>query len=407
MRRRRWGITGVCAGVVLVLGSVAFRSAVAPALVRFPLNLDETAHYTGHQVVYVDSRTLLPLAQPTTVPITVDRHVKVVSGDFSRAVVDETITVRAGAATTVETYQYVMDRRSMQLVDDPRSYAFGNPKATMHPAGGYRVNFAMGTTATGSYRSYIPEADATTPLVLTEGRHYHADARVSVIDFASKLMRPVAPYYLAHLRAMGLPMQITSAQLQPQLVAAGVDVNRALADVGSRLSPAEQQLVTDTLSKPIPLRYYFIVDGTVSIEPKTGALIDVHSSAEGVAVKPDLSGAAALDTVLQKYSSIPSVKAAADGLAALTARAPQRAEMLVYTQTVPSSLHVASKAGQQASQMNLVELRLPAAMALLGLLMLILGVLLWRSARPRRVQVGAYEQPSPPAPRPERELEQV
>ena len=148
MRRRRWGIVGACAGVVLLLGSMGVRVAVAPALVRLPLNLDETAHYTGRALTYVDAKTLVPLAKPTSVPITVDRHVKVVSGSFSHAVVDETITITAGSTKTVEQYQYVMDRRSMQLVDDPRAYAFGNAKAVMRGAGAYRVNFAMGTTAT-------------------------------------------------------------------------------------------------------------------------------------------------------------------------------------------------------------------------------------------------------------------
>ncbi len=405
MRRRRWGIAGVCVAVVLVLGSVAVRTVAAPALVRFPLNLDETAHYSGHELVYVDARTLLPLAKPASVPITVDRHVKVVSGDFSRALVDETVTVKAGSVTTVETYQYVMDRRSMQVVNDPRSYAFGDPKATMHPAGAYRVNFAMSTTGNGSYRSYIPEADATTPLALVEGRHYHADARVSVIDFSSKLTRPVAPYYLAHLRALGLPMQITTAELQPQLAAAGIDVNRALADVGPRLTPAEQRLVTETLSKSIPLRYYFIVNGTVSIEPKTGALVDVHSTEEGVAVKPDLGGASALNSLLARYSSIPSVKAAADGLAALARREPQRAETFVYTQTVASSLHVAHKATQQASQMNLVETRLPNGLLLLGMLVLLGSLLAWRGARPGEPD-PMYE-PTDTAPSHERDLEHV
>ena len=193
----------------------------------------------------------------------------------------------------------------MKLVDDPRSYAFGDPKARMHGADAYRVNFAIGTTADGSYRSFIPEADLTTRLVPAEGKHYHSDARTSVIDFESRITHEVAPYYLAHLKAMGLPMQITTAELQPQLVAAGIDVNKALADVGSRLTPSEQKLVSDTLAKPVPLRYYFIVDGTISVEPTTGRLVDVHSTEEGVAVKPDLTGASALGEVLQKYSAIP------------------------------------------------------------------------------------------------------
>ena len=47
MRHRRWSIALVCVGVVLLAGSVAFRLFAVPALVRFPLNIDETTHYTG------------------------------------------------------------------------------------------------------------------------------------------------------------------------------------------------------------------------------------------------------------------------------------------------------------------------------------------------------------------------
>ena len=91
---------------------------------------------------------------------------------------------------------------------------------------------------------------------------------------------------------MGLPMQVTVGQLQPQLLAAGIDVGQALADVGPRLTPDESGAAgRDAGHSRSRCNYFFVVDGLISIEPKTGALIDVHSNAEGVAVQPDLSGA--------------------------------------------------------------------------------------------------------------------
>ena len=42
------------------------------------------------------------------------------------------ITITTPSSTNVENYQYVMDRRTMKFVSDPRQYAFGDPKATMH-----------------------------------------------------------------------------------------------------------------------------------------------------------------------------------------------------------------------------------------------------------------------------------
>ena len=76
-----------------------------------------------------------------------------------------------------------------------------------------------------------------------------------------------------------------------------------------RLTPDESKLLSATLARPVALKYFFFADGLVSIEPKTGALIDVHAQREGVAVQPDLNGVAALQPLLDKYSAIPSVKA--------------------------------------------------------------------------------------------------
>jgi hypothetical protein len=150
MTRRRWSTVAVCIGIVLVMAAAAFRAFAVPALIRFPLNVDETTHYTGIATTYIDESTLLPLVTPKREPVRVDRHTRVVNGDFSKAVIAETITIRTGSTTSVENYQYVMDRRSMQFADDPRQYAFGDPKSIMHAAGGHRVNFAMGTTTDGT-----------------------------------------------------------------------------------------------------------------------------------------------------------------------------------------------------------------------------------------------------------------
>ncbi len=388
MRRGRWSVAAACVGAVLVTGSVAFRTFGASALVRFPLDVDETARYTGTALTYVDPATLLPLAHPKQAPVQISRHVKVVSGTFTKAVIDETVTITTGGTTNVETYQYVIDRRSMQMVSDPRQYAFGDPKATMHAAGAYRVNFAMGTNTKGSYLAYIPEEDAVSQMHLVEGPHRHSDAPVAVIDFSSKRDGPVAPYYLAHLKAMGLPMEVSPAQLAPILLADGIDVNKALADVGPRLQPAESALVTATLAKSVPLRYVFLSDGVVSIEPKTGALIDVHTQQQGVAVQPDLSGASVLQPLLDRYASIPSVKALSDGLAALAKRPPQVAESYTYTQTVASSLAVTKVAREHARMANLVDVRAPWTTATTGLVLLALGLIGWWGARRERTRAA-------------------
>lgn len=403
MRHRRWGTAAACVGAVLLVGSVAVRVVAAPALVRFPLNVDETTHYTGTSSTFVDQATLLPLAHPKREPVEITRHVRVLSGDFSRAVIQEAVTVKTPSSTDVQKYQYVIDRRSMKMVSDPRQYAFGNPKAVMHAAPGtYRVNFAMGTSIKGSYLAYIPEEDAASRLVPVEGPHPQPDVSLSVVDFASHRDGPVAPYFLAHLKALGLPMEVTAAQLEPLLRANGIDVNRALSDVGPRLTAAESRLVSTTLTKAVPLRYFFLSQGVISIEPETGALIDVHTKEQGISVQPDLRGASALQPLLRKYAAIPSVKALAEGLAKMASRPPQVAQRLTYTQTVPSSRAAADIAQDNEATMNLVKVRVPLGLALLGLILLGIGLFeLRRGRRHKDSHSAAGSDPSSGSPKAE------
>jgi hypothetical protein len=243
--------------------------------------------------------------------------------------------------------------------------------------------------------------------VLAEGEHYHSDARIEVIDFTSRMEKPVAPYYRAHLEAMGLPMQVTAAQLQGQLAAVGIDVNGALADVLPLLTPDESALLAATLAKPVPLHYFFFVDGSISIEPKTGALVDVHAQREGVAVQPDLTAVASLAPLLTKYAAIPSVKALSYGLFALTDRPPQVAQELRYKQTVPSSLAAADRARTQGQKMTLVTWWVPGAMALLGLLLWVVGLIGWRRAGRRGPGTPVPGEPVTPVVAPDREPERV
>ena len=73
----------MCVGAALLVGSVAVRVVAAPALVRFPLNVDETTRYKGTATTFVDQATLLQYAQPKREPLEISRHVHVVSGNFS------------------------------------------------------------------------------------------------------------------------------------------------------------------------------------------------------------------------------------------------------------------------------------------------------------------------------------
>ena len=64
---RRWiGVVVAVLGAIVLIGSFVWRSAVVPALVRYPTDLDVTPQYAGTVTLYIDPSTHLPLSEPTT-----------------------------------------------------------------------------------------------------------------------------------------------------------------------------------------------------------------------------------------------------------------------------------------------------------------------------------------------------
>jgi hypothetical protein len=110
--------------------------------------------------------------------------------------------------------------------------------------------------------------------------------------------------------------------------------------------------------------------------------------------------------VFAKFSTIPSVNALSTGLVALAGREPQAVQDLQYKQTVPSSVSAADTARRMGRRMTLVEWWVPGAMALVGLILLVMGLIGWRRAA-RRGGDDAPAEPLRPAAAPERETQLV
>ena len=251
----------MCVGVVLLVGSVAFRRGRGSGARALPAQhrRDHALHRNGDDVR--GSATLLPLATPKVEPLSLSRHVKVVDGDYGQAVVRETVTIKAGPTTSVEKYQYVMDRRSMKFVEGSAPVRVWDPSATIHAAGAYRINFAMGTNEDGKYLSYIPEADASVPLVLTEDRHHHSDANIEVWTSPARWTSRSRP--TTGLTSRRWPADAGDRGATPRTARRRRHQRRtprspmcAPAD-----SPDESKLLADTLTKPMPLKYFFEVGG--------------------------------------------------------------------------------------------------------------------------------------------------
>lgn len=371
LKRTKW-LLG--AGALLAVAAVGVKVVGEPALVRFPLNVDQTLRYTGTATVYVNPATGATLATPIRTPLTVDRSVKVVGGDFSHAVVTETDNITFAGKTQTATYRYYMNRRNMQLVDGPQSYAFDNPANRMAAAGTYRVNFPMDTTAR-TYRAWAPETNSVATATAAGKAHHDPVSGDQVITFNTSLDHAVAPYYLDFLRSQGMPTSLSAAAVASQLQASGVSISRVLADVGPRLTAAQLATLTEALARPVPLRYSYFQRGQVQVQTSTGAVVGASVSREGVTVTPDLSGTAPAVAILAPYADLPSVQALSRAVSSLSQ--PRTAVSMAYSET-PASIHEAvAVANSQGARMNLIQWQLPLGIGMAAVVVLLLAAV-WR-----------------------------
>ena len=374
MRRRKVGIVLLGLGIALVIAAVSFRVFLVPQLVRFPSDLDKTLHYEGTYTEYFDRSTATPLRQPLQHPFRLDRHVVVTTSSASTVVLAERLTLHQGSQVLHQRNQYVMDRRSMKLEDDSRSWAL-TPDDVVDRSGAYRLTFPLGVTSTGVYDVWNNETGATYRLEHPSHEHEHRESGVTVIDFHGHLEHPVTRAYLRWLGDNGFPTELNLAQFQARLRSEGADLTTVLADVNALLTPDERATVMKVLAEPIPLRYRFFFSGQVSIEPRTGAIMDVHTQTEGLEVKPDLSGLDAVTPILVKYASIPSVAAAGAAVAKIAGEPPAVAARYRFKQTAASSASVGQDARDQARLMDLVEIWVPWIVGALGGGLILAGLL--------------------------------
>lgn len=343
-------------------------------------------HYTGGFTLYVNQQTLEPLSTPTHLPMTVERTVKVQSGNFSTALVTEDDTIKPGPLTFHQEFRYLLNRRTMAFENSAQTQMFSQPAKAADIAGTYRVNFPLGTSAGGVYPVLNTETDKAANV--TDGRGPHTEPGVTgvqVIDFKSDVTGPVSPYYHTWLVHNGFPASITPAQFAPRLSALGVNVTALLGALAPRLTPAQATLLDRLLTSPIPLDYTYYYRGSVAIEPRTGAMIHVDTTAEGVNAAPSLHGLDQLRPLLTQYASVPGVATLSKALGELSSAPPQRVVDYTWDQTRASSQHVANLAVSQMRSMNLVE-ALPWIAGIVGLILLVVGLAF---GRPRRTPAAS------------------
>jgi hypothetical protein len=388
-----------------VVAAMLWSAFAVPMLVKYPTDLDVRARYAGTFTLFIDPATATPFATPLSEPLVINRHIRALENqsDSSRVVVKETIEQEAGVLVdATQSNVYVMDRRTMKNLADDRAYAF-EPANVVDRSGAYRLNLPFDTNADSTYEIYKNETgttyqlrgDATTPTADEAGLRLHN-------YIASAHDVPINAAYLTELnKVLPLPHSLTLEQLEPQLNAAGLDVDALLTAVAPVITAQDVATLARLAAEPIPLQYVLSFDGRTAVEPTTGAEVKVAAT-ESVGARPMLANMATLQSVLAHYPDVPTAVAAGEALHALNSAPATKLFEIRYEQTPASVADIAGQVEAMRRQIRLADVYVPFGLwGAAALSLAVLGFVYLR--RPRGPRADPPRTPPIVGPAPERE----
>jgi hypothetical protein len=281
-------------------------------------------------------------------------------------------------------HRYTIDEGSVRNVaTSTPAFAF-TPANQVDRSPAYSVAFPFSAGA-GPYTVWNDEAGR--PVTYTSVERTTVDG-LGVTRYHGVLDdAPLPPGLVDQLAPEGLAATTTFNQLRPQLIAAGVDVDRFVNVALRQLDPPDQQAVNAVLAAPIPLRYGLTVDSQLLVEPWTGTIVSRDHVDETLSQRPDIAGIGRVYAIITqpKYAAKNDVTTAAADLARLLGTPPTTTLFREsYTQTAPSVAAVADAAGRWANRIIWLTIVLPIVVGVLGLLLCLAAVWRWRRPGPDR-----------------------
>lgn len=252
---RRWGITLAVVGVLMLVAGAVLRFYLVPRQEVLPADTHDSVTYTGN-LTTLDVAALMRGGQDAVVqlPVTVDRTLEVLQTSGDKARVSDTAIMKSDRGTVPPSlarteYFYSIDRKSLEVIPN----FTGKPVST--DAKGLVVSFPIGTEKK-SYTGWVAEAAASGTV------EYVGESQLkglTVYQFEGTLTKALAA------PPSGAPASLPKAQL-PALAKA-IDLPAAM----------QQQLARalGSMPDPIPLTYAFTEGDSYSVEPDTGAIVDM------------------------------------------------------------------------------------------------------------------------------------
>src|SRR5690606_9184530 len=253
--RRRYPRIALWLAGVFGLGALAWMLFGVPTFVKYPTDLEATPRYEGTFTLMVDPATAAPLDEPTELPLTVERRIAADGEESgaSRVVVEETIDQRAGDLVELtQRNAYVMDRSTLENVEDGRAFAF-TPDNVVDRSGTYRLNLPFDVSRDDTYDIYRNEVDDTYRMQADPDTATTELEGLELSNFVGSMDEvPLTDAYLEQLRgAAPLPESLTLDQLEPHLLARGIDVDALVGALTPVLTPEDATTLGEFAATPI------------------------------------------------------------------------------------------------------------------------------------------------------------
>jgi hypothetical protein len=323
---RRSSIVLAATGVVLILLAVLIRFVAVPIATRLPGN-------TNLGIKYAGTATLLNAAAlkagdtkhviAADVPMTVDRRVKVTSTHGDTAIVTDSLTIDAGGHALPSAHTYALDRSSLAGATPPAATSVEPSKGAVSSA------FPIGPKADNSYRYYDSTSQAIVPI--TYAGHANRDGRA------------VNVYKIAAVGAVKDPglLKMLPASLPKQMIAGLAPL--LPATVRATITPATLSALPD----PMPLSYTGTTNIVAYVDKQTGIAVD-QTISEQVVV---------------------NVAAGSQTLSLMPVLA------LDFHMTPDSAQYLADKAKSAGRLLTLINLMVPIALIVIGVLLAVVAVI--------------------------------
>jgi hypothetical protein len=359
-------------GAATLLMAAVWRPLVALPLTKLPTSLDQTLYFTGTYTGFVNPATGAELAAPQRAPLHIARHIRAVPGKSTSSilVVNDASTVTIGRLKSMSVMQYALDRFSEHNVASPDAFALA-PTNVVDRAGSYSLGPPQGADSAKSYPLWTDEIGRAVPLISEPGTTSLDGVSVQRWQYSV----PPTPMVASMVRAMKLPTAMPFASFEAELKAKGVDLAAAFNALAPSLTTAQRASLTAATAAPIPLKYLYATHARVLVEPATGTVTDILSAARSYSARPDLARlAAALVPILAAHRSNP-VATQLIAVGRNLADAPaQPLYTVAFHQTPASAASTTATAAHDGTLIQLVRLWIPITLAIVGLVLVALGL---------------------------------